>query len=75
MREVCYCGRNGDVEDREPIRDGSGEQALMCPECGSVDYLHWLPEMSRRLALEEAERRQLVGSRQPGHGREERRTA
>ena len=31
MREACYCGRVGEVEDREPVwRDGRTE-ALRCP--------------------------------------------
>ena len=39
MQEVCYCGRRGDVEDREPVwRDGDSS-ALRCPECGHLDFL------------------------------------
>lgn len=42
MKESCYCGRTGDVEDREPILDGGGRSFLRCPDCGHVDYLEWL---------------------------------
>lgn len=42
MREVCYCGRVGAVEDREPASDESGGWALRCPSRGQVDYLDWL---------------------------------
>jgi hypothetical protein len=37
MREVCYCGRVGAVEDREPA-PGEG-WALRCVNCGRVEYL------------------------------------
>jgi hypothetical protein len=56
MQEVCYCGRAGEIEDREPVRDG-GERALRCPECGHLDYLHSLSEDARALVFEEAERK------------------
>ncbi|CAA9389576.1 MAG: hypothetical protein AVDCRST_MAG01-01-433 [uncultured Rubrobacteraceae bacterium] len=36
MRESCYCGRVGEVEDREPVlRDGRTE-ALRCRRCGRM---------------------------------------
>jgi hypothetical protein len=44
MKESCYCGRTGDVEDREPVLDGEGKWALRCPNCGHLDYLAWLSE-------------------------------
>ena len=46
MKEVCFCGRPGELEDREPILDSEGKWALRCPNeaCGHVDYLHWLSE-------------------------------
>ncbi len=58
MREVCYCGRTGEIEDREPVIDGEGG-ALRCPndECGHVDYLLWLSPENRRIVMKEAERR------------------
>lgn len=55
MREVCYCGRRGDVEDREPVgRDGRVE-ALRCRRCGHLDPLPYLYDASRRGVVEEAE--------------------
>ena len=42
MQEVCFCGRSGDVRDREPIVDDDGRPALVCPGCGHLDYLQWL---------------------------------
>lgn len=62
MQEVCYCGRTGEIEEREPVRDG-GEMALRCPDCGHLDHLRWLPEDARRLVLAEAERRRLSAAR------------
>ena len=59
MRESCYCGRGGDVEDREPVlRDGRTE-ALRCPRCGHLDPLPYLDADARREVFEEAERRSL----------------
>ncbi|HEX2741185.1 MAG TPA: hypothetical protein VHM69_12115 [Rubrobacter sp.] len=59
MRESCFCGRIGEVEDREPVTTATGEPALRCPEeaCGHTDGLGWLPEETRRLVVEEAARR------------------
>ncbi len=57
MKEACFCGRTGDVEDRLPVVDGDGRRALECPDCGHTDYLEWLPQESRSPILEEAERR------------------
>jgi hypothetical protein len=57
MREVCFCGRSGEVEDREPVYLGDGEWGLECPDCGRLDRLHWLPEGGRRQTLREAARR------------------
>ena len=71
MREVCYCGRRGHVEDREPVwRDGYSE-ALRCPRCGHLDPLDHLDAAARRSVFEEAERRlleRLTERVQPGQG-------
>ena len=59
MREACYCGRVGEVEDREPVlRDGRTE-ALRCPRCGHLDSLPYLDDAARHEMFEEAERRSL----------------
>ncbi|CAN5528163.1 hypothetical protein BH24ACT20_BH24ACT20_02670 [soil metagenome] len=44
MKESCFCGRTGDVEERTPVLDANGRRALECPDCGHADYLQWLPE-------------------------------
>ena len=73
MRESCYCGRGGDVEDREPVlRDGRTE-ALRCPRCGHFDPLPYLDADARREVFEEAERRSLeslVEGARAGRGRD-----
>lgn len=59
MRESCYCGRVGEVEDREPVlRDGRTE-ALRCPRCGHLDPLPYLHADARLELFGEAERRSL----------------
>lgn len=58
MLESCYCGRTGEIEDREPVTTEDGGRALRCPGCGHLDSLHWLPEEARRHVFEKA-----------GHGR------
>lgn len=60
MLESCYCGRTGEIEDREPATAEDGTQALQCPECGHLDTLEWLPEEARQHAFDEAGRRQPV---------------
>ena len=56
MREACYCGRVGEIEDREPVSlDGSG-RALRC-ECGHLERAAWLSSENREEFFEEAERR------------------
>lgn len=59
MREACFCGRIGEIEDREPVTNVGGRAGLACPGegCGHTDYLEWLPEDTRRLLLEESARR------------------
>lgn len=61
MQEVCYCGRTGEVEDREPVNDSDGRQALKCPDCGHLDHLSWLPEDARERVF--AETKRLVDER------------
>jgi hypothetical protein len=58
MQESCYCGRNREIEDREPVVASGGGWALRCPDCGHLESLAWLSEEARRLVLEEEERRQ-----------------
>ncbi|HET8632080.1 MAG TPA: hypothetical protein VFL91_32025 [Thermomicrobiales bacterium] len=57
MREVGFCGRDGEVEDREPVYAGDGEWALACPACGRLVRLWWPAPASRRRTLTEATRR------------------
>jgi hypothetical protein len=59
VREACYCGRTGDLEDREPVYLGEGAHALRCPACGHLDDLTWLGREDREGVLEESARRQL----------------
>jgi len=59
MQEVCYCGRRGEIEDRQVVRDGGGSRALRCPDCGHLDHLSWLPADARDLTLAEAKRRAI----------------
>ncbi len=58
MRESCYCGRTGEIEDRKSVRDGDGRAALECPDCGHLDHLSWLPANARGRVFEEARRRE-----------------
>lgn len=60
MKESCFCGRTGEVEDREPVLDSEGRRALQCPDCGHADYLGWLPEETSLLLWEEAKYRREV---------------
>ena len=73
MRESCYCGRVGEVEDREPVlRDGRTE-ALRCRRCGHLDPLPCLDYDARLEVFEEAERRsleRLVEGAWTGRGRD-----
>ena len=62
MREVCYCGRTAEIEDREPVATEDGGHARSGAPgeaCGHLEYLAWLPEEARRVVFEE------VGCRQP----------
>lgn len=51
MREVCFCGWAGDLEDRLPLQLANGDWRLVCPGCGHVDLLLWLPEAARSATL------------------------
>ncbi|HEX4992594.1 MAG TPA: hypothetical protein VFV45_05125, partial [Rubrobacteraceae bacterium] len=53
MKEACYCGRTGEVEDPEPVYLGDGEHALRCPDCGHLEDLHCLSRDARETILEE----------------------
>jgi hypothetical protein len=57
MRESCFCGRSGELEDREPILTARAEWVLRCPDCGHQDDLRWLPEEAGLLVWGEARRR------------------
>lgn len=63
MQEACFCGRTGEIEDRQPVATEDGGQALRCPECGHLDGLEWLSDDVRVHVFEEAGRRML--DRQP----------
>jgi hypothetical protein len=74
MQEVCYCGRRGDVEDREPVWRAGESSGLRSPECGHLDFLPQLDAYARRLVFGEAERRwlaKLTERVQMGHGRKQ----
>jgi hypothetical protein len=52
--EVCFCGWEGEMEDREPVYAGDGDWGLACPACGHLDRLDGWPEAARRWTLAEA---------------------
>lgn len=62
MRETCFCGRLGDIEDREPVLDGDGRWALRCPNeaCGHLDYLDWLSDEDGLILWGEAKARRGI---------------
>lgn len=64
MREVCYCVRTDEIEDREPVAAEDDGRALRCPSeaCGHLDRLEWLPEEARRRVFEEAGRRREMAA-------------
>ena len=73
MRESCYCGRVGELEDREPVYGGARVEALRCPRCGHLDALPQLDDDARHSVFEEAERRsleRLAGGERTRHGRD-----
>jgi hypothetical protein len=57
MRESCYCGRYGELEDREPHLDVQVRWMLRCPDCGHLDDLGWLIEEFAMMVWGEARRR------------------
>ena len=57
MRETCFCGRSGELEDREPILDPGARWVLRCPSCGHLDGLKWLTDEKSLLVWGEALRR------------------
>ena len=73
MRESCYCGRVGELEDREPVWRNGRTEALRCPRCGHLDALPQLDDDARRGVFVEAERRsleRLAGGERTRHGRD-----
>jgi hypothetical protein len=54
MLESCFCGRSGELEDREPVLDAGGRGLLRCPDCGHLDDLAWLSEETALLTWGEA---------------------
>ena len=57
MHEVCFCGRSGEVEEREPVLDSRVRWLLRCPECGHLDDLQWLDEEQALMLWGAARRR------------------
>ncbi len=66
MREVCFCGRSGEIEDREPVLTDKARWVLRCPSeaCGHLDDLSWLSEEASLLVWGEARRRREGCSRE-----------
>jgi hypothetical protein len=54
MQEICFCGRAGEVEDREPVALEGGGTALRCPSCGHADPVKWLAGEARAGLFERA---------------------
>ena len=57
MRESCFCGRCGELEDREPVLTARGVWMLRCPDCGHLDDLSWLAGEAALMVWGEARRR------------------
>jgi hypothetical protein len=57
MRESCFCGWDGELEDREPVLDSRGRWILRCPDCGHLDDLGWLLEEAALMVWGEARHR------------------
>jgi hypothetical protein len=60
MREVCFCGWTGTLNERQLVYASDGEWALECPSCRRIDHLGWLPAHLRADVLGDAHRRQQV---------------
>lgn len=57
MREICFCGRSGEIEDREPVFLKDSETGFRCPDCGHTDPVAWLSgEVRAEIFVEAAER-------------------
>ena len=65
MRETCFCGWSGDVEDRTPVAAIDGRCGLVCPSCGHLDLLDYLPPSARLMTIAEVVRRYTAHVRQP----------
>jgi hypothetical protein len=66
MRESCFCGRSGELENRLPVLDAEGRWLLRCPDCGHLDDLAWLTEEAALMFWGEARyRRQGLRSPSP----------
>ena len=59
MKESCFCGWVGELEDRMPVLHDDGYEVLQCPECGHLDRMEWLPEDARLPVLEKAHNRKI----------------
>lgn len=57
MQEICFCGREGELEDRELTVDQRGQLALRCPDCGNLDSMQWLDKTHRKQIFDEVRRR------------------
>jgi hypothetical protein len=57
MQEICFCGRSGELEARQPVLDARGWWLLRCPGCGHLDDLAWLEEEAALMLWGEAVRR------------------
>ena len=55
MLETCYCGRTGELEDRNLVSDDDGREALECPGAGTWTISPG--SRTRRAVFEEAKRR------------------
>lgn len=55
VKESCFCGRTGEVQDRLPVLDADDKWALRCPDCGHRDRMDWLFGEARTRIFEKAE--------------------
>lgn len=61
MHDVCFCGHQGDLEARKPVRAVDGSWTLCCPHCNRLDDLSWMPARSRAALWQRVWSRQLRG--------------